>query len=80
MTPKQRATVGAKASAASRAKRTAVHDSSTNPATSDREYGADEMEWLNAVQAFKTQTGRQFLTLCDLLGILKGLGYSKGTD
>lgn len=80
MTPKQRATVGAKASAASRAKRTAARDSSTNPATSEKQYESDELEFMAAIEGYKNRTGRKFPTWCEVLGVLKGLGYSKGTD
>lgn len=77
MTPKQRANRGAAASAKARAKRTAARDSSTNPATSDREYAADEMEFMASIQAWKNRTGRQFPAWHEVLGVLKGLGYSK---
>jgi hypothetical protein len=40
-------------------------------------YSAEDMEWMEAVQKFKHDTGRQFPTLCELLLILKSLGYCK---
>ena len=42
-------------------------------------YNAEQVAFLQAVDAFKRQEGKRFPTLCDLLGILKGLGYRKVT-
>ena len=77
MTPKKRASIGAKASAASRKKRQAAPAAITHPTTSDREYSPDEVEFMTAIQAYKNATGRKFPTLCEHLAVLKTLGYSK---
>jgi hypothetical protein len=38
---------------------------------------ADELEFLRAVDAWRTRTGVRFPVLRDLLAILKELGYTK---
>ena len=50
----------------------------TNPATSDRCYTADEMEFMNALAEFKRASGRMFPTCSEILGVLRNLGYEKG--
>lgn len=42
------------------------------------EIEGDELEFLRAVDAYKIQRHKQFLTNLELLAILKGLGYRKG--
>jgi len=48
-----------------------------NPATSDRSYTADEVEFMNALSEFKRANGRTFPTCSEILNILRGLGYEK---
>lgn len=48
-----------------------------DPTTSEIIYSADEVEFMNAVQAYKQQTGRKFPAYSELLRVLKGLGYQK---
>ena len=43
----------------------------------DREYTADEAEWLAAVDAYKRAASRPFPTLCELLAVARSLGYRK---
>lgn len=64
----------ARARAASRASR---RKRGVNPATVDREYSGEEVEWLKAVEAYQHRTGMKFLTFCQYLEILKSLGYVK---
>ena len=47
------------------------------PTTSDRNYTADEVEFMNALEEFKRASGRTFPTCCEILGVLKSLGYEK---
>jgi hypothetical protein len=51
--------------------------SDNHPATSQREYTAEELELLRAVEAFQRSTGRRFPTWTDLLGIVRSLGYTR---
>ena len=37
----------------------------------------EEMAFIRAINAFKERTGRPFPTWSEVLGILRGLGYSK---
>ena len=48
-----------------------------NPATSDRGYTTDEVEFMNALAEFKRKTGRTFPTCSEILSVLRGLGYEK---
>lgn len=66
---------GAKARAARR--RHAAPKFGGDPSVSDREYSADELELLMAVDAWKARTGRKFPTNCDLLQIFRSLGYHR---
>ena len=47
--------------------------------TSETEYSDDEAEFIKAVDRFKREKKRPFPALSELLGVLKGLGYRKGT-
>ena len=49
----------------------------TNPATGDRHYTSDEMEFMNAVTEFKRINRRVFPSCSEILGILRELGYEK---
>ena len=48
-----------------------------NPATSDRHYSLDEMEFMNALAEFKRSSGRLFPSCSEILDILRQLGYAK---
>ena len=49
----------------------------TNPATSERNYSQDEVEFMNALYEFKRASGRLFPTCSEILAILRELGYEK---
>lgn len=66
-----RARVAGAASARSRRLR------GTDPTTCERDYGVDEMEFMQAVDRYKQSSGRQFPTCSELLGVLRSLGYRK---
>ena len=51
-----------------------------NPATSERCYTADEVEFMNALAEFKRASGRTFPTCSEILRILRYLGYEKIED
>lgn len=48
-----------------------------HPASSNMDYTEDQTEFLMAVDAFKTRTGKQFPTNCEILTIVQSLGYKK---
>jgi hypothetical protein len=67
----------AKGAAASAAVRKGKTPGPTHPATSEKEYTPDELEFLRAVQAHKERTHNPFPSLTEILRILKSLGYAK---
>ena len=50
-----------------------------DPATSERDYGTAELEFMQAMQAYKQSSGRMFPTWTEALEVLKSLGYEKPT-
>src|SRR4051794_37960714 len=48
-----------------------------DPATCDRDYSRVEMEFMQAMQAYKVSSGRMFPTWSEVLEVLKALGYEK---
>ena len=48
-----------------------------DPTTFEKQYTEDEVEFMNAIQAFKTRSGKTFPTHRDILGIAFQLGYSQ---
>jgi hypothetical protein len=48
-----------------------------DPTTCERDYTADELEFLRAMQEYKQRCGRPFPTLTEALEVLWGLGYRK---
>ena len=49
-----------------------------DPTTFEKQYSDDEIEFMNAVQHFKTQSCKSFPTYGDVLRIAARLGYRKG--
>lgn len=43
----------------------------------DRDYDADELEFLKAMDRYKRVNNRPFPTWSEVLGVLKGLGWRK---
>jgi hypothetical protein len=66
----RRASHAAKARAAS--KRRLV-----DPRTCERAYSAAELEFIQAMHAYKQRSGRMFPTWSEVLEVLKDLGYRK---
>jgi hypothetical protein len=48
-----------------------------DPATCERDYAADELEFMNAMQEYKRRSGRMFPTWSEVLEVLHSLGYHK---
>ncbi len=48
-----------------------------DPVTCERNYSEDEAEFMRAVEAYKMKSGRKFPTCCEVLEVLRGLGYVK---
>ena len=49
-----------------------------DPTTFEKQYTEDEIEFMTAVQQFKTHTGKSFPSHGDILRIAARLGYRKG--
>lgn len=47
------------------------------PATGERYYSPEETEFLMAVKSYQERTGIRFPSNCELLAVLKTLGYRK---
>ena len=50
-----------------------------DPTTFEKEYTEDEIEFMNAMQRFKVQTGKSFPTYGEVLRVASSLGYRKMT-
>ena len=48
-----------------------------NPATGDRHYTLEEVEFMNALAEFKRASGRLFPSCSEILNVLRKLGYEK---
>jgi hypothetical protein len=48
-----------------------------DPATCERDYSAQETEFMLAMQAYKASSGRMFPTWSEVLEVLRALGYEK---
>jgi hypothetical protein len=48
-----------------------------DPTTCERDYSADEVEFMNALNDYKRTSGRMFPTCSEVLEVLRGLGYEK---
>lgn len=48
-----------------------------DPATCDREYSQAEVEFMQAMQAYKTESGRTYPTWGEVLQVISRLGYQK---
>jgi hypothetical protein len=48
-----------------------------DPTTFEKQYTDDELEFMNAVQRFKEQSGKSFPTYGEVLRIAAGLGYRR---
>jgi hypothetical protein len=48
-----------------------------DPATCERDYAAEELEFMDAIQTYKLASGRSFPTWSEVLEVLRGLGYGR---
>jgi len=48
-----------------------------DPTTCERDYSADEIEFMRALEAYKRSSGRMFPTCSEILEVLRNLGYQK---
>jgi hypothetical protein len=46
-----------------------------DPTTCERDYNADEVEFMQALDAYKRTSGRMFPTCSEILEVIRGLGY-----
>ena len=69
----------AKAGRAAAARRVSGRRRLIDPTTCERDYSAEEMEFMAAMQDYKGASGRMFPTWSEVLEVLRGLGYGKPT-
>jgi hypothetical protein len=60
--------------------RTLKTDGRGHPTTSEMDYSKAEEQFMMAVDAWKTRTGRRFPTLSEILGIARALGYEQSIE
>jgi len=48
-----------------------------HPTPCQRDYTGDEIEFMQALDAYKRSSGRMFPTCSEILEVIRGLGYSK---
>jgi hypothetical protein len=51
-----------------------------DPTTFEKQYTDDELEFMNAMQRYKVQTGKSFPTHGEVLMVARQLGYRKDQD
>ena len=51
-----------------------------DPTTCERDYTNDEVEFMNALDAYKRRSGRMFPTCSEILEVIRDLGYRKADD
>ncbi|AGA25812.1 hypothetical protein [Singulisphaera acidiphila] len=69
--------VSERAARASKARHASKRRQRIDPTTCEREYTAAELEFMQAIQAYKQSSGRMFPTWSEILEVLQGLGYEK---
>jgi len=48
-----------------------------DPTTCERDYTADEVEFMRAMDEYKRRSGRQFPTWSEVLEVIRSLGYTR---
>lgn len=71
------ARASALATRAANARQTSGRRRFVDPTTCDRDYTAAEVEFMQAMQAYKLRSGRMFPTWSEVLEVLHALGYEK---
>ena len=51
-----------------------------DPTTCERDYTADEVEFMNALDDYKRTSGRMFPTCSEVLEVIRNLGYAKAGE
>lgn len=51
-----------------------------DPTTCERDYTNDEVEFMQAMEAYKRKNGRMFPTCSEVLEVVRSLGYAKQTQ
>lgn len=51
-----------------------------DPTTCEREYSAEEIEFMRALDAYKLSSGRAFPTCSEILEVIRDLGYRREDD
>ena len=46
-----------------------------DPTTCERDYAAEELEFMRAIDAYKRASGRMFPTCSEILEVVRSLGY-----
>ena len=70
----------AKARRASLAAHASGRRRGVDPATCDRDYSGAELEFMNAMQAYKVRSGRLFPTWSEVLEVVGELGYTRSDE
>lgn len=66
-----------KASKAARARQQSSRRRLVDPTTCERDYSADELEFIQAIESYKKSSGRMFPTWSEVLEVAISLGYRK---
>jgi len=51
-----------------------------DPTTCERDYGADELEFMQALERYKRTSGRLFPTCSEVLEVVRALGYVRAVN
>ena len=51
-----------------------------DPTTCERDYGAEEIEFMQALDRYKRTSGRMFPTCSEILEVVRSLGYVRPID
>ena len=51
-----------------------------DPTTCERDYSTDEIQFMQALDAYKRSSGRMFPTCSEILEVIRALGYQKPMD
>jgi hypothetical protein len=73
-------TTVAQATRAAEARALAGRRRLVDPTTCERDYTAAELEFMQAMHAYKAKSGRMFPTWSEVLEVLQALGYEKAAE
>jgi hypothetical protein len=68
------------ASRAGKARQSSGRRRFVDPTTCERDYSQAELEFMLAMSEYKQKSGRMFPTWCEVLEVLRSLGYEKFSD